>query len=60
MSYSNPLMSAWLSGANAWAGAARSFWMAEMQRQQIAMAEQTMRQAMEFWSGGWMRYFDKR
>ena len=33
----NPLMTFWLSAANAWAGAARSFWTAEMRRQQTAM-----------------------
>jgi hypothetical protein len=33
----NPWMSLWLSAANTWAGAARGFWTAEMQRQQRAM-----------------------
>jgi hypothetical protein len=59
MSYGNPLMSAWLSGANAWAGAARSFWMAEMQRQQTAMIEEWIRQMMDFWTGGWMRHIGR-
>ncbi len=60
MSYSNPFLSAWLSAANTWSGAGRSFWMAEMQRQQTAMIEELVRQMMDFWSGGWMRYFDRR
>ncbi|WP_162820583.1 hypothetical protein [Microvirga calopogonii] len=30
----NPWLSLWLSAANTWAGAARGFWSAEMQRQQ--------------------------
>ncbi len=59
MGYSNPFMSAWLSGANAWAGAARSFWMAEMQRQQNAMIEESIRQMIDFWTGGWMRQIGK-
>jgi len=33
----NPWMSLWLSAANTWAGAARGFWTAEMQRQQKTM-----------------------
>ncbi|MXP65928.1 hypothetical protein E0493_21505 [Roseomonas sp. M0104] len=42
----NPLMSMWLSGANAWAGAARSFWTAEAGRQQATAT----RQMMELWA----------
>ena len=37
MMQKNPLMSAWLSAANASAGAGRGLWMAEMRRQQAAM-----------------------
>jgi hypothetical protein len=33
----NPLLSLWLSAANAWAGGARSFWTSEARRQQNAM-----------------------
>jgi hypothetical protein len=36
----NPSMSMWLSAANAWAGAARSFWTAEMHRQQTTMLKE--------------------
>ena len=44
----NPLMSLWLSGANAVAGKARSAGTAEAKRQQTSLA----RQAARFWSGG--------
>ena len=40
----NPWMSLWLSAANAWAGAARGFWTAEMRRQQTAMLNEMNRQ----------------
>lgn len=60
MSYKNPFLSAWLSGANAWSGAARSFWLAEMQRQQNAMMQHYLSQVMDFWTGGWVRHFDQR
>ena len=33
----NPWISLWLSAANTWAGAAQSFWAAEMHRQQKAI-----------------------
>jgi hypothetical protein len=33
----NPWLSLWLSATNTWAGAARGFWTAEMQRQQRTM-----------------------
>jgi hypothetical protein len=46
-------MSLWLSAANAWAGAARSFWTAEMRRQQTAMINEITRQMMRFWTGAW-------
>jgi hypothetical protein len=36
----NPWMSFWLSAANSAAGTARSFWMAEVQRQQRAFAKE--------------------
>jgi hypothetical protein len=36
----NPWMSFWLSAANAWAGALRGFWTAQMRRQQTAIANE--------------------
>ena len=50
---SNPWLSLWLSAANAWAGAARGFWTAEMHRQQTAMMNEMMRQSARFWTGAW-------
>ena len=50
----NPVMSMWLSAANAWAGAARGLWTAELHRQQTAMANEILRQSAAFWSGAWM------
>jgi hypothetical protein len=50
---SNPWMSLWLSAANAWAGAARGFWTAEMRRQQTAMVNEMTRQMVGFWTGAW-------
>ena len=44
----NPLMSLWLSGANAVAGKARNAAAAEAGRQRTSLA----RQAARFWSGG--------
>ena len=51
---SNPWLSLWLSAANSWAGAARGFWMAEVHRQQTALANEILRQMMRFWTQGWM------
>jgi hypothetical protein len=53
-SMTNPFLSLWLSQANAWAGAMRGFWTAEMQRQQTQMMNEAARQVMQFWGGGWM------
>lgn len=54
----NPWMSLWLSAANAWAGAARSFWTAEMRRQQTAMTNamtnEMTRQMLRFWTDAWL------
>ncbi|WP_135466958.1 hypothetical protein [Crenalkalicoccus roseus] len=50
----NPVMSMWLSAANAWAGAMRGFWTAELHRQQTAMMNEMLRQGMAFWSGAWL------
>ena len=44
----NPLLSMWLSGANAVAGKARSAGAAEVGRQQTALAKRVT----NFWSGG--------
>ena len=49
----NPFLSLWLSAFNSAAGAARGFWLAEMQRQQTAMMNQMMRQSTQFWTGVW-------
>lgn len=46
----NPLLSMWLSGANALAGTARSAGTAEARRQQTRLAKQ----AASFWSGAWL------
>jgi hypothetical protein len=50
----NPWMSLWLSAANSWAGAMRGLWTAELHRQQTAMANELVRQTMDFWTGTWM------
>jgi hypothetical protein len=50
----NPWMSLWLSAAHSWAGAVRGFWTAELHRQQTAIANEMVRQIMNFWAGTWM------
>ena len=59
MTRRNPMLSLWLSGANAWAGAARGLWTAEPRRQQAgqqaAVMSEATRQAVRFWSGARMR-----
>jgi hypothetical protein len=50
----NPWMSAWLSAANAWVGAARGFWTADMHRQQTSMMNEMARQVVRFWQGSSM------
>jgi len=47
----NPLMSMWLSGANAAAGAVRGRMMAECRRQRAAMVNEGIKQATDFWTG---------
>jgi CheY-like chemotaxis protein len=47
----NPLMSMWMSGANAMLGSARSRTMAEVQRQSAAMMAEGTRQMFRFWTG---------
>ncbi|GLK80203.1 hypothetical protein GCM10008174_19440 [Methylopila turkensis] len=44
-------MSMWLSGANAFASAARGLTAAEMRRTQSAMFEEATRQSVAFWTG---------
>ena len=51
----NPWLSLWMSAANAWAGAARGFYTAEMQRQQTAMMNQMIEQTNQFWMQAWSR-----
>lgn len=46
----NPLLSMWLSGANALTGKARSVGTAEMKRQQTS----STKKAARFWSGAWL------
>ena len=46
----NPLLSMWLSGANAVAGKARGAAAAEAKRQRTGLAKQ----AVSFWSGAWL------
>lgn len=55
----NPMMSLWLSGANAWAGAARGLWTAEMRRQQTAAVNEMTKQAIRFWTGAWAADLDR-
>lgn len=47
----NPLLSMWLSGANAVAGAARGRMLAESRRQTQTMMNEGGKQAAAFWSG---------
>ena len=47
----NPLMSMWLSGANAVAGSARSRATAEGKRQAATAMTKGMKQVTDFWSG---------
>ena len=48
----NPLMSMFLSGANAVAGAARGRATGQAKRQTTAAVNQATRQAVSFWTGG--------
>jgi hypothetical protein len=50
----NPLMSMWMSGANAMLGSARSRTIAEAKRQSAAMMAEGTRQMFRFWTGGLM------
>jgi hypothetical protein len=46
----NPWMSLWLSAANSWAGAMLGLRTAELHRQQTAMANEMIRQTIDFWT----------
>jgi len=46
----NPLMSMWLSGANAVAGSVRSRMAAESRRQRAATMTRGMKEATDFWN----------
>lgn len=48
----NPLMSMWLSGANAMLGSAHGRTIAEAKRQSAAMMAKGTRQMFRFWTGG--------
>jgi len=48
----NPLMSMWLSGANAVMGSARSRATAEAKRQATAIMAEGTKQMIRFWTGG--------
>jgi len=48
----NPLMSMWMSGANAVVGRARSQLTAEGKRQAAAMMAEGTKQMVRFWTGG--------
>jgi hypothetical protein len=47
----NPVMSMWLSGANAMVGAARARASAEAKRQTATMMTQGTKQMMDLWAG---------
>jgi hypothetical protein len=50
----NPLMSMWLSGANAVMGSARSRATAEGKRQAAVIMAEGTKQMVRFWTGGLM------
>ena len=56
----NPLMSMWMSGANAVMGAARSRVTAEGKRQATAMMSQGAKQMARLWTGALMTAPRKR
>ena len=47
----NPWMSLWLSAANSWAAPVRNFWAGELQRQQAAMTNVTVKEMARLWAG---------
>lgn len=46
----NPALSMFLSGANAWAGAARGLWAGEARRQKSAAAKAGAKAVASFWT----------
>ena len=46
----NPLLSMWMSGANAMLGSARGLASAEAKRQAMAMTANATKQTMRFWT----------
>jgi hypothetical protein len=46
----NPWTSLWLSAANSWAGAMRGLRTSQLHRQQAAMANEMIRQTIDFWT----------
>ena len=50
----NPLLSLWLSGANAWMGVVRGMCFAEMQRGQIRMIHALGAQVIQILGAGWI------
>ena len=48
----NPMLSLWMSGANAVWGHARSRGIAEARRQSAIVLAESTRQMMRFWTGG--------
>lgn len=46
----NPALSLFLSGANAWAGAARGLWAGEARRQKSAAAKAGAKAVTDFWT----------
>ncbi|APT57296.1 hypothetical protein BKE38_07720 [Pseudoroseomonas deserti] len=46
----NPFLSIMLSGANAWAGAARGIMTGQAKRQQAAATRQSAKQVTDFWT----------
>jgi len=50
----DPFLSLWLCGADAWIAAARGVPPAETQCPLVRMAYETAAQAARFWSGAWM------
>jgi len=50
----NPLMSMWMSGANAVLGSARARAAGHVKRQSTTMMTEGARQMIRFWSGGYL------
>ena len=50
----NPILSMWLSGANAVAGSVRSRATAEAKRQASTMANRGTKQMVDLWTSAWL------